>query len=172
MGVLSRVNPAAALAFLVSNRDNHHLAGRAKQQTLPAAAVFGCPGEFGAQSRWVCKLARSSARSTPRKGAKHQKPGGRWSAAGRSLRAAAARWAAAARRLLTARGAGGRWSAATGRTPATTRKRQASKNEARHLKQRAQPLDTCKPTIFPPEALNGVVIIPARHHRPRPSRRK
>ena len=142
----SAPRPAAALAFLMSNRDNHHLAGRAKQRTRPAAA-FCCPGEFGAHSGWVCELARSSARSTPREGAKHKKPGGRWSAAGRSLRAAAARWAAAARRLLTARGAGGRWSAATGRTPATTRKRQASKNDARHPKQRAHLLDTCKCTI-------------------------
>ena len=60
----------------MSNRYNHHLAGRAKQQTRPAAAVFGCPGEFGARSRWVCKLARSPARSTPRGGAKHEEPGG------------------------------------------------------------------------------------------------
>ena len=126
--IFTRKPPSKNLRFpgvaLMSNRYNHHLAGRAKQQTRPAAPVFGCPGEFGARSRWVCKLARSSARSTPREGAKHKKPGGRWSAAGRSLRAAAARWAAAARRLLTARGAGGRWSAAAGRTPHTTRRRQ------------------------------------------------
>ena len=63
-------------ACFVSNHCNHHLAGRAKQQTRPAAAVFGCPGEFGARSRWVCKLARSPARSTPRGGAKHEEPGG------------------------------------------------------------------------------------------------
>ena len=30
----------------------------------------------------------------------------------------------------------------------------------------------CKSTIFPKYAVHGVVIIPARHHRPRPSRRK
>ena len=98
----------------MSNRCNHHLAGRAKQQTRPAAAVFGRPGEFGARSRWVCKLARSSARSTPREGAKHKKPrrplvGGGPQPPGR---------------LLTARGAGGRWSAATGRTPRESAKRQ------------------------------------------------
>ena len=76
----SAPRPAAALAFLMSNRDNHHLAGRAKQRTRPAAA-FCCPGEFGAHSGWVCELARSSARSTPREGARHKDPGGPWSAA-------------------------------------------------------------------------------------------
>ena len=118
-GVFTPKAPSKILRFsgvaLMSNRYNHHLAGRTKQQTRPAAAVFGRPGEFGARSRWVCKLA-SSARSTPREGAKHKKTGGRWSAA-------------------------------TGRTPATTRKRQASKNDARHPKQRAHLLDTCKCTI-------------------------
>ena len=56
-------------------------------QTHPGA-VLGCSGELEAQSRWVLKLARSSARCTPREGTKHEKPGGRWAAARR--RAAAA----------------------------------------------------------------------------------
>ena len=94
--IFTRKPPSKNLRFpgvaLMSNRYNHHLAGRAKQQTRPAAAVFGRPGEFGARSRWVCKLARSSARSTPRKGAKHEKPGGRWEAAtGRTPRESAKR---------------------------------------------------------------------------------
>ena len=36
-----------------------------RPQTRPGA-VLGCPGELEAQSRWVFKLARSFARSTPR----------------------------------------------------------------------------------------------------------
>ena len=36
-----------------------------RTQTRPGA-VLGCPGELEAQSRWVFKLARSFARSTPR----------------------------------------------------------------------------------------------------------
>ena len=129
----------AFFALFVSSHYNHHLAGRAKQQTRPAAAVFGRPGEFDAHSRWIRKLARSSGRSTPREGAKRKKT----------------------RRPLVG-----------GDRSHTTRKRQASKNDARHPKQRAHLLDTCKSTIFPPEAVHDVMIIPARHHRPRPRRRK
>ena len=94
----------AFFALFVSNHYNHHLAGRAKQQTRPAAAVFGRPGEFDAHSRWIRKLARSSARSTPREGAKRKKPGGRWSAAGRSRPPGGCGPEAAARRLPTAAG--------------------------------------------------------------------
>ena len=94
--IFTRKPPSKNLRFpgvaLMSNRYNHHLAGRAKQQTRPAAAVFGRPGEFDAHSRWIRKLARSSARSTPREGAKRKKPGGRWSAAtGRTPRESAKR---------------------------------------------------------------------------------
>ena len=64
-------------------------------------AVLGCPGDSEAQSRWVFKLARSSARSTPREGTKHEKPGGRWAAArrppGRPLAGGPAGRSAAAR---------------------------------------------------------------------------
>ena len=60
---------------------------RKRPKTRPGA-VLGRPGDSEAQSRWVFKLARSSARCTPREGTKHEKPGGRWAAARR--RAAAA----------------------------------------------------------------------------------
>ena len=72
------------------------------------------PDESGGDNMLIRELRVRLTTSTPREGTKREKPGGRWEAAGRSLRAAAARWAAAARRLLTARGAGGRWSAAGG----------------------------------------------------------
>ena len=58
-----------------------------RPKTRPGA-VLSRPGDSEAQSRWVFKLARSSARCTPREGTKREKPGGRWAAARR--RAAAA----------------------------------------------------------------------------------
>ena len=47
-----------------------------RTQTRPGAVLaelLGCPGELEAQSRWVFKLARSSARCTPREGTKREK---------------------------------------------------------------------------------------------------
>ena len=81
-----KTRPVAVLACIKPPQSSPGNKGK-RPRTRPGA-VLGCPGELEAQSRWVFKLARSSARCTPREGTKRENPGGRWAAARR--RAAAA----------------------------------------------------------------------------------